>query len=72
LGKEKTIQTFNGFLDEMDARNRELDVQSIQDVDFVKWTNIQIKETMELVVNQAACVDELDLSLYERLLGVGV
>jgi hypothetical protein len=72
LGNEKTIKIFNDFLDELDVRNRELDVQSIQDVDFVKWTDIQIKETMELVVSQAANVDKLDLSLYERFLGVEI
>lgn len=72
LGKEKTIQIFNGFLDELDVRNRQLDVKSIQGVEFLDWTNTQIKETKELVVSQAECVDGLDLSLYERFLGVGV
>ena len=72
FGKKKTVKIFNDFLDEMNARNKALDVKSIEGVEFVDWTDIQIKETKELVVSQAALVDGLDLSLYERCLGVGV
>ncbi len=72
LGKEKTVQIFNGFLDELDARNRQLAVKSKEGVEFLDWTDTQIKETKKLVVSQTACVDGLDLSLYERFLGVGV
>ena len=72
LGKEQTVEVFNDFLDVMDVRNRLLDVKSIKGVEFVEWTDTQIRETKELVVSQAACVDELDLGLYEQFLGVGV
>ncbi|MFT4535596.1 MAG: hypothetical protein ACJA1A_002859 [Saprospiraceae bacterium] len=72
FGKERTVQIFNDFLDEMDVRNRQLDVKSIEGVEFLDWTDTQIRETKELVVSQATCVDGLDLSLYERVLGVGV
>ena len=72
LGKEETVQIFNDFLDEMDVRNKALDVKSIEGVEFVDWTDTQIRETKELVVSQAACVDGLDLGIYERHLRVGV
>jgi len=72
FGKEKTVKIFNDFLDEMDVRNKALNVKSIEGVEFVEWTDTQIKETKELVVSQAACVDDLDLGIYERHMGVGV
>lgn len=71
LGKEKTVKIFNDFLDEMDVRNRSLDVMSIEGVEFVDWTDTQIRVTKELVVSQADCAEELDLSMYERYLRVG-
>lgn len=72
FGKEETIKVFNDFLDEMDGRNKALNVRSIEGVEFVKWTDTQIRETKELVVSQAACVEGLDLSMYQLYLGVGV
>jgi DNA helicase IV len=72
FGKKKTVQIFNDFLDEMDVRNRALDVKSIEGVEFIEWTDSQIRETKELVVSQAALVDGLDLGIYERFLGVEI
>ncbi len=72
LGKEKTVNIFNDFLDEMDLRNKALNVKSIEGVEFVEWTDIQIRETKQLVVSQAAIVHELDLSIYERYLGIEI
>ena len=72
LGKEKTVQIYNDFLDELDMRNRQLDVKSIEGVEFLEWTDTQIRGTKELVVSQAALLELLDLSLYERFMGVGV
>lgn len=71
-GKEKTISIYNNYLDALHRRNRALQVESIEDVDFVAWTDTQIRETKGLVVSQADCMDGLDLSLYERYLEVGV
>lgn len=70
FGKQKTIDIFTNYLDALDRRNNQLVVDSIEGVEFVKWTDTQIKETKDLVISQANCMDDLNLELYENFLGL--
>ncbi len=67
-GKQHTIDVFLKYLDDLEKRNDTLDDKIIEKVDFKNWTKIQAKETKDLIVKQASCFDDLDLSMYNRVL----
>ena len=65
-GKSKTQDVFKTFLEQIALRN-EKQVLSFDTIDLNEWTSVQVTETLALLDTQVSLFDELDASLYDRL-----
>ena len=67
FGKDKTKQIFSDFLKDVAARNLNNSI-SFENINLNKWTATQVSQTLELLEVQVNEFDELDTTLYNRLL----
>jgi len=72
FGKENTRDVFVNYLDILEERNNEFEVKGIDGIYIKQWTAEQISETKQMVIDQIKCLEDLDVSLYDRLFEVRV
>jgi hypothetical protein len=67
FGKAETFQLFKSFLTDISNRNRS-EVISFGSINLTRWTQEQVEATLKLMERQLEQFDQVDASLYDRLI----